>query len=239
MALVGAGVLSKQSQNDGYANAYNRLFNGIGWTLQEVQSWPVNSFTQRLDYFYSHQKTLQAPLQNTELYSGQALWGTSYWPTGLALLTSGNDPQWQQIKALLTPITFAKYFYHHPQWIVQYLTSTAAVFVSSDYSLRYLKIKSNHSQSNASQIQSALLLLNDVLLASCAILYCLLMIRVALSRTRFGRLVAIATLLFSPLAIVLGDGYFEYEKHMMSFFMCMPILLLLIEPKKKEVKSQA
>ena len=239
MALVGAGVLSKQSQNDGYANAYNRLFNGIGWALQEVQRWPVNTFTQRLDYFYSHQKTLQAPLQNTEPYSGQALWGTSYWPTGLELLTSGNDPQWQQIEALLTPMTFAKYFYHHPQLIAQYLTSAAAVFVSSDYSLHYLKVKSNTSQSNAPQIQSALLLLNDALLASCAILYCLLMISVLLNRAGFGRLVAIATILFAPLAIVLGDGYFEYEKHMMPFFMCMPILLLLIRPKKKEVKSQA
>ena len=231
ITLVGAGVISKQSQNDGHANAYNRLFNGIGWTLQEVQSWPVNTFTQRLDYFYNHQKELQAPLHNTELYSGQALWGTSYWPTGLELLTSGNDSQWQQIEALLTPMTFAKYFYHHPQLIIQYLTSTAAIFISSDYSLRYLKVKDSV---NASQNHPWLALVNDVLLASCAILYCLLVISVLLSRARFGRLVALATLLCAPLAIVLGDGYFEYEKHMMSFFISMPILLLLIEPKKKK-----
>jgi hypothetical protein len=34
-------------------NAYNRFFNGLGWSAQGVAGWPGRNFTDRYRYFYA------------------------------------------------------------------------------------------------------------------------------------------------------------------------------------------
>jgi len=132
LAVVGS-LYQKQKQEDGLANAYNRLFNGIGWSMQSVHSWPTNHFSERLQYFSGHQDELQQITKDTELVPNLNLWGTSFWPTGLELLTSKNDQRWENIEQQLKLQSILKFFYIHPSALTQYLQNGALVFTNSNY----------------------------------------------------------------------------------------------------------
>lgn len=138
LAIVGS-LYQKHIQADGVANAYNRLFNGIGWSMQEVYTWPTNHFGERLNYFSNRQSQLQEKTNAAELFPNLSLWGTSYWPTGLELLTSGNDLRWQQIEGKLKPTFFLKFLYKHPDVLVQYLQNGALIFITSNYAFGVLQ----------------------------------------------------------------------------------------------------
>ena len=45
---------------------------------------------------------------------------------------------------------------------------------------------------------------------------------------KFDRVVGAFYIFSMPLVVVMGDGFYEFEKHMIPFFMSFPILFLLI-----------
>jgi hypothetical protein len=227
LLAVAGSLYQKQKQEDGLANAYNRLFNGIGWSMQSVHSWPANHFSGRLQYFSSHQDELQEITKDAELVPNLNLWGTSFWPTGLELLTSGNDQRWENIDRQLNPKSFLKFFYIHPSALIQYLQNGVLVFTNSNYALGALQ------EILPSLIGTGLTVLNNYSLQSVIWLYALLLIYCLLSRSGFGRLLSIGILIGAPFTVLIGDGYFEFEKHLMPYFLTLPLLLLFIPSKNR------
>lgn len=224
LAVVGS-LYQKHIQADGVANAYNRLFNGIGWSMQEVHTWPANLFGERLKYFSNHQFQLQEKTNAVELFPNSSLWGTSYWPTGLELLTSGNDLRWQQIEEKLKPTFFLKFLYKHPDLLVQYLQNGALIFIMSNYAFGALQ------EIQPSVIGARLAAINHYGLQTIIWIYALLLFYFLISRKGFGRILAMTIFLGAPFAVLLGDGFFEFEKHLMPYFLTLPLLLLFIPSK--------
>ena len=226
LAVTGS-FYQKQNQKDGLANAYNRLFNGLGWSMQAVHTWPANHFSERLKYFSSYQTKLQEITKHDELVPNLNLWGTSFWPTGLELLTSKNDRRWQSIEEQLDPKSFFKFFYTHPSALIQYLQNGVLVFANSNYALGALQ------EISPSLIGARLITINNYSLQSVVWLYALLLIYFLLSRGGFGRLVGLGVLIGAPFAVLIGDGFFEFEKHLMLYFLTLPLILLFIPPKNR------
>lgn len=231
LAVVGS-LYQKHIQADGVANTYNRLFNGIGWSMQEVHTWPANLFGERLKYFSNHQFQLQEKTNAVELFPNSSLWGTSYWPTGLELLTSGNDLRWQQIEEKLKPTFFLKFLYKHPDILVQYLQNGALIFITSNYSLGALQ------EIKPSNMSITLAISNALLFQTVIWIYIALLVYLWITRSGLGRMLSAAILLLVPYAILAGDGFFEFEKHMMPFFMTLPLLPLLIPKVKKSFSNK-
>jgi hypothetical protein len=215
---IGLTIHGKQ---DSAPNSYNRLFNGIGWSMQEVSLWPAKNFIDRLEYFSKHQSELQQLTQSTELVEDLKLWGTSYWPTGLELFTSGNDSRWEKIQATLNLKKFLIFFYRHPKVIWSYFRNTFGVFMQSDYSIDYLQ------EAKSNTISFGLSDINQFCMQNLSWLYCFLLLAFLFSKRNFGLMTGALTLLLAPFFVVIGDGFFEYEKHMMPFFIALPILLIL------------
>lgn len=231
LAVVGS-LYQKQKQEDGLANAYNRLFNGIGWSMQAVHTWPANHFSERLQYFSSQQDELQKITKDIELVPNLNLWGTSFWPTGLELLTSKDDQRWQNIEQQLKLKSFFKFFYTHPSALMQYLQNGVLVFANSSYAFAALQ------EISPSLIGSGLTVLNNYSLQSIIWLYALLLMYCLLLRSGFGRLLGLGTLIGAPFAVLIGDGFFEFEKHMFPFFLTLPLLVILIPRSPNKVSTK-
>jgi len=227
LAVVGS-LYQKHMQADGIANAYNRLFNGIGWSMQEVHAWPANRFGERLKYFSNHQFQLQEKTNAVELFPNLTLWGTSYWPTGLELLTSGNDLRWQQIEEKLKPTFFLKFIYKHPDVLAQYFQNGVLIFITSNYAFGALQ------EIQPSMIGAQLAAINHYGLQTIIWIYALLLIYFLITRTGFGRILVMTIFLGVPFAVILGDGFFEFEKHLMPYFLTLPLLLLFIPSKSTQ-----
>jgi len=122
-------------------NSYNRYFNGIGWSLQDVSHWPASEFTARHAYWYANQERLNGMTTDFEPLPQQRLMGTSYWPTGVEMLKL-HAPD-QQLKAeLLDRITLRNYLTllttsGEVAWTV--VREVYRVFAQSDYSIAYLR----------------------------------------------------------------------------------------------------
>ena len=220
-AVMGS-LYQKQKQEDSLANSYNRLFNGIGWSMQAVHTWPANRFSERLQYFSSNQSTLQEITKHIELIPNLDLWGTSYWPTGLELLVSGNDPRWQSIEQHLNPKFFLKFLYSHPDVMAQYLQNGVLVFVTSNYAFGVLQ------EIAPSMIGVGLAAISSYGFQSVIWIYALLLIYFLLTRKSTGRALGIVIFMGAPFAVLLGDGFFEFEKHLMPFWITLPLLPLLV-----------
>jgi hypothetical protein len=226
--VVGMAIYGKQ---DTAPNAYNRLFNGVGWSMQEVDQWPANQFISRLEFFSRHQNELQQSTNSTELVKDINLWGTSYWPTGLELFTSGNDPRWEKITEAISLKKFLAFFYHHPKVTWTYLRNITGIFIQSDYSISYLQdVKPN-------SISIGLSAVNRFCMQHLSWLYCFLLATYLYTKRNWGLVLGTPILLLAPFFVVLGDGFFEFEKHMMPFFISLPLLLILF-PDSHQQQSQ-
>lgn len=221
-------VSTKQSSGDNLANSYNRFFNGIGWSMQEVRHWPADEFSERLAYFNENRHHIQEITYSNELIENESLWGTSYWPTGLELLTSGNDSRWQAIERYLSPEAYVSYLLSQPNAFLKYLTNSVSIFISSDYSLTYLK----DSKDDLSSLERIIYSINLFFMQLIIVLYIMLLAIILFSRSGIGRMIGISLLLISPFIVASGDGFFEYEKHLMPYFITLPLLLVLIQKEK-------
>jgi len=226
LAVTGS-FYQKQNQKDGQANAYNRLFNGLGWSMQAVHTWPANQFSERLKYFSSYQTKLQEITKHDELVPNLNLWGTSFWPNGLELLTSKNDTRWQNIEEQLQLKSLVKFLYQHPHALTQYLQNGVLVFISSNYAFGVLQ------KAGPSKISAVLEAINYYSLQGAIWIYVLLLLYLCIMRKGFGRILGVIILMVTPFAVLIGDGFFEFEKHLMPYFLTLPLLLLFIPPKRR------
>ena len=228
---VSGSLYQKLKQEDSLVNAYNRLFNGIGWSMQSVHTWPANHFIARLKYFSSHQNELQELTKSAELIPNQNLWGTSFWPKGVELLTSGNDPLWEQIEQHLDPKSFLEFFYSRPGVLAQYVQNGVMIFITSNYSFSALR------EIGPSTFSARLEIINYYCLQAVIWVYSLLFLHFWVSRKGFSLILGMLIIIGAPFAVLVGDGFFEFEKHLTSFWITLPLLVLWIPLPSSESKK--
>lgn len=210
LVSLGANITAKSS--DVTANAFNRAYNGIGWAVLDVASWPASNFNQRHAFFYANRKILKAH-QDVQLQAQIDLVGTSFWPTGKEIMELKGK---SYLNTHITLRSFSEMLLSNGV-LKRYLISTYAVALKSDYSLDYLQ---QQPSKNADQQFKP----RQTITRSFGFIYFLLSI--AFAATLHGRWtwVIIPYIIALPLVVVLGDGFYEFEKHMIPFFIMLPFL---------------
>jgi hypothetical protein len=222
-----ATLNSKHSSNQ-YPNQYNRYYNGLGWALMNAHSWPVNTFNERINYFYTHQNELKSTLSQD---LDQELMETSYWPTGDRLFKEEKSKvsahELHKKKSIDTVIhagaiiPYLSYFIHHPVFTFQFLKNTYLIVLKSDYSLEYLRTDVFMTSHFMKALQKTrFFLLGHIGLISAAFLLILVLSTATLQMT----LISLGFALM-PILVALGDGYYEFEKHLAPFLMLIPFIV--------------
>lgn len=217
-------------------NNFNRAYNGIGWALQSSASWPASTFEERLAYFQENRPLLQKRTMKFEADATMPLLGESYWPTGVQISSERWTPgttaaRVQQIKEALErgrPSRYLRDVVTHATIAKYLLSNTIAMAWRSDYSLRHLRPDINKRATGPMLATLA----EPAFQLACITLLTLFALRPNKSSL-------FATLYFcigAPLFVVLGDGYYEFEKHLAPFIMLLPAIVamqLLTDQRKR------
>jgi len=201
-------------------NAYNRYFNGIGWSLQGVSDWPASEFTTRHAYWYANRDQLNDTSTDYEPLQSRELMGSSYWPTGVELLKL-HAPD-KQLKAdLLDRITLKNYLgllssSGELAWSVA--REVYLVFAQSDYSIRYLR------EPDAGHLAR----LTHFAASHFGWIYLVLALPLLWLPGFWLRLLLGGLYLALPAVVAFGDGFYEYEKHMVPYFASAPLFFVLL-----------
>ncbi len=211
------------------ANYYNRFYNGIGWSLQQVSSWPVNSYQGRQQYFEENRQFLQQATNTYEYYNpDQNILGTAYWPTGKYLMDHYAAEHPNYLKTIFDRGNFSNFLVfmaRRPGLIPAYLKNIYLVSLNSDYNIRYVRTDGQYKSGSlhfARQIvQLFLQWAGYIWFIACLTI---LFIRPQSIKT----IVTLYFFLGAPLFIVLGDGFYEFEKHMMAYLVLAPLPAFLL-----------
>lgn len=188
-------------------NSFNRLYNGLAYSLSNVSQWPTRSFVDRR----SRASTL---VRADEFFPtglpGFALskWGHSYWPD------TYTDPESDMTAyvALGDQKSYLTFLVVHPHLGLKLVEEAAKTAVVSDYTLSYI------DQPRASVISEYRAVFQEAH-QRLGLLFLVALPMLALGI--YGPCPAAVALLLiaivSPVVVVLGDGYFEFEKHLFPF----------------------
>lgn len=232
--LAGAAALSLQAlSNAGLApsNAYNRFFNGVGWTLQGVADWPTANFTERYRYFQANQAALQQRSAAWEPVPGQRFLGTSYWPEGAALGSGEAEDRalHDRLVALGAPARLAAWLAERPAAAGAYLASVYRITWAADHRLDYVRTRPRGDHLVPAAFTDA----TDAVMRHLGVLFlaggALLAV---LARGTGRRVLVVYWVLGAPLFAVLGDGFFELERHLAPYLMLAPFIAALALGRK-------
>jgi hypothetical protein len=203
-----------QKGSNAIPNAYNRMFNGLGWSMQGVSAWPVHEFAGRLSHFQTHRAALQATTLQFEPLSMVPLMGSSYWPDGEQLVNGQDRALRDHIVSAIKPKHYLAALVADSTVLPTLVRSAISVTLSSDYDTQYLfaaegRVPGLFQSGRAQVLAHAGWGLVGV--------FVILWIRQSLS------LGLVSLLLAMPCFVVLGDGYYEFEKHMLTYLMALPL----------------
>jgi len=207
-------------------NDYDRFYNGMGWSLQKVSTWPARNTPDRLRYFYQHQTQLQLRSKTFEPDPVDPRLGTSFFPTELPQVRGKLD---DRHKAAILKILFrgrmvalCGFLIAHPGVAIQYFKNIYWVALDSDYAVRYLRPQI------AIHVPIGVMLAglsNGVLYWAGYVFYCTGMVLLVVKPNGLKWMVIGYFFLGAPVFAVLGDGFYEFEKHMHVYLMLIPLLL--------------
>jgi hypothetical protein len=224
-------------------NAYNRFFNGLGWSAQGVAGWPARNFTDRFRYFYAHAGELQARSEALEPIAGGPFLGTSYWPTGDEL-AQAPSPDVEGRRALLSRLvaqgailSHFQYLARHPSLFMDYLGSIYAVTWGSEYRLDHFRTRRFQDV----ELARGFAAVQDYLMRDLGVVFFVGGLAIfAFATTVPRKALAAGWFLGAPLFIVLGDGYSDFERHMTPYLLLSPLVgLIALQPRRVEVSIQA
>lgn len=223
------GGYSARSSGMAPVNDYNRLYNGVGWSLQGVNGWPAHEFNARMHYFAANKAKLQQKTVSDEPTHRHLLLGTSYWPTGAELSTWA----WQNAADSSRRIDvnevfgkgrlpyYASYLLAHPKAAIAIAWRAPVTALTADYSLAYIRHGSSQSSFLSSFIADAAFIYPAVALTC-------IVVALGLFGTKATFTGGAYFILGAPLFVVVGDGYFEFEKHLAPYLMLIPGLITWI-----------
>ena len=208
-------------------NSYNRLYNGIGWSLLGVTSWDKATFSERHHFFYTDRPTLESGTRVTNLPPELLpLLGTSFWPTGSDIFSNKQDfgVDKSQLEASLKPSFYLKLLFADGIF-PKFLTSVYSLTFQSQYSVSYLLSEGERERRFS--------ITKTMILGWAGLAFFTLTILGLLRKEPIAYLAAVLSLSM-PLVVVLGDGFYEFEKHMVPFFMALPIIFI---PVRKQFEQ--
>lgn len=194
----------------GTPNGYNRIYNGLGWSVMQASDWPGRDFIARRDHFQAQPDTAWEPIRQACSPPGHALMGTSYWPTGSAFMTAPEGSE-TEMKAHIEGLDFGAYFacLGEVGQPVTIALEVAELYLLSDYALAYILPVDGPAVNAAS---AALLSYGGLIFVALS--------GVLLVWARNGK-VTLALLYLAagtPYFVFVGDGFFEFEKHVIVNF---------------------
>ena len=218
-----------QHPPSGSINAYDRVFNGVGWSIQNVGNWPASTFQERLAYFAANKDRLQESARtvlSTDAHSamqagGLDLVGTSYWDEGFNVIWGSDD----NAKKIKEETSLSSYFrlLSNPKILGLYLYNIYLVAKNSNYDvIHYVKYYNYNNGNPMLEFgQRFISMFNSSLWLKFSIA-CVL---AAIACARWDVLiVSLYICLGAPVFSVLGDGYCDFEKHLLPYVMFFPFI---------------
>ena len=200
-------------------NSYNRLYNGIGWSVLNVSAWGKGTFNERHHHYYANRTALLSNAQSNLLPTKLSTYlGTSYWPTGNEIFSNEVNlvETKEQISKTLKPNFYLKTLFTNNVFF-DLIRSVYEITLKSNYSISYL-LQNDEKKRKSNQLKNHLQKYLGLSFFAIA-LYGLL-------RESLAGKVAGLTIVLMPLLVVGGDGFYEFEKHMVPFFMVLPIVFM-------------
>ncbi len=243
IVLISATTLGVHSENRA-PNQYNRYFNGVGWSILQSAHWPAHRFDERHPYFYKHQQQLMASLPVT--LPQYSYLGTSYLPTASTILdvarhSEHTEAQKEEAQTLYDQLiaqgrlgNYLVTLAQHPAVVWQLIKNTYLTAVRSNYIVAYTRSAVRLAPAAAEALAVAQAQLAHVF---GWIFIATLLLALVCNKSRFSAIIT-AWMLLAPLAVVAGDGYFEFEKHMTAFFLFLPCALMAatLRPPKRRLR---
>lgn len=221
--VVALGFNAVKAHHYSGQNAYNRIYAGLGWTALDAAHWPPVEFFARRDYLYAQRQSDPDMLVTQCAPDDEALLGTSYWPTANAIVT-GRLPVSAQARADVQNLGLRDFIacareIGHP---LRTLGQIYAITIRSDYNLAYLRsVPPPRPLVAVADLRNALLRWAAPLFLAFAVIAALTL------RSRFFALSAAYIVVLSPLFVFVGDGFYEFEKHMMLNYMMLAACALV------------
>lgn len=214
-----------------FANQYNRYYNGIGWSLLEAYKWPGSEFRARHHFFYENKEALQSRLPPSDQ---RELMGTSFWPTGYDMAKTAladakdNAANVDESGAAFEKIldrgagpSYLRTILSEPKVFYALLVNAHGITLSSDYSLNYIRKASDAPGAFIGFLET----LRHSVLANFGIFVALFVSVLVLRNFSMWFVAVVAIFAGSPVVVVMGDGFFEMEKHLVPYFSLLPVLL--------------
>ncbi len=208
-AVLAALALTSAIRPEGprTANAYNRLFHGLALTEAGVAAWPAQDWEARARLAPGR----VGPAPPWLAPDLRPLWGTAFWPAALELPPARRAAAVSAggARAMAARLTA------EPRRLLATLAQATGAAIRADYRLCYLR------PGPCDRPRLAALRTWGLAFALAPLALVL-----AAARRRWPLALAWAAIALAPTAIVLADGYYELEKHLLL----MPALALLLLP---------
>ncbi|MDY3521105.1 hypothetical protein PG614_06580 [Riemerella anatipestifer] len=198
-------------------NDYNRFYNGIGYSVQNVEDWPVYDFKKRIEYFSKNQHSLQ--VKSNQYFDNDIAFfaGSSFWPTGDNIK---NNKTQELVFSKMDKKNYLKTILNHNFLIYKIPKSSLITAFYSDYSMLYLK--QNKDKDIFYKIQKYF---SEFFF----VFFLLLMLITCCIHFNFKTILfVLVTIITIPSFVVGGDGYFEFEKHLMPFLILVPFYIKIV-----------
>lgn len=226
--IISSALLMNLSKSGFWmVNSYNRFFNGIGWSVQNVAQWPATSFLDRQLFFQKNKEDLQKMSNHLEPIADEKLMGTSVWPDGMSFFVRSGIVNKPEIFQQFGLSAFAKIMVTGPSVLLRLVTQPLKVAFFSDYNLDDI------SSSNSSAGFLYFLKRNLAKVYGIIFFLQLLFILCPNRKPTLQSLLVCALYLILPVAVIFGDGYVEFEKHMIPFFASGSLYYLLARTLNK------
>ena len=197
-------------------NAFNRLSYGVAISLEGVGHWPARDHLAR--QAMANQKVDPTQVAHLGLPAGVLdSWGHGFWP----YCSQASRPDCSVTEAAGRAGPFLRLLTTRPQLLGLTLRESWWTAVHADYSLNYI---TSHEGLAATPTSSAILSRGGMVWWLTVV--CLVM--AAWRRNLLGLCLSAMTLA-TPTLTVLGDGYYEFERHLLPFMaLTWPAALVLL-----------
>jgi hypothetical protein len=190
------------------ANSFNRLYNGVAYSVSGVEHWRAHNFLDRRTLAPSLVKdTVLTPLGMPS--GAEKVWGHSYWPD-VRIESQGAMAAYANLGRAPN---YLRLLLRHPSLPVTISSESFVTAVRADYSLCYL---SQRCTDESFTPYGRALLAVQRHLGLTFVLAFILFVGAVIRKRAFIASVSFVSMI-APLVVVMGDGYYEFEKHLVPF----------------------
>jgi hypothetical protein len=211
------------------SNSYDRTFNGLGFAMGGVASWPTNSNYPTIEYPLEHPSAIPRNSCGAIPSRAQTYLGTTYYPTGVNLYDTAYGPHGTAAeRATYTGLlhdsslkSYATYLVRCPSLVPKLAYNAVAEALKVQYDVFYIR---RIPKDLSFPFSAFNWVHNQVLRYLGWIVAVLLLALLALARGLWRRVLLVVSYLAVIISVVVGDGFLEYEKHLLTTLMLLPLV---------------